>query len=402
MNYLQTLDWLYGRLPMYQRVGAPALKPSLANIRRLLSYLGNPHHSFNSIHIAGTNGKGSSSHMAAAVLQSAGYKVGLYTSPHLKDFRERIRIDGQLISEHQVVDFVKQHQQHFEGQKYSFFEMSVALAFHTFADQCVDMAVIEVGLGGRLDATNVITPMACLITNIGWDHQYFLGDSLTKIAAEKAGIIKPDVPVVVSEFQKDIHWVFEEKAASQQAPLVVPNQTHYPFTTDLLGRCQYKNIKGVCALLSILKGYSISNDDLKKGLSQVQQLTGLRGRWQVIGNTPKTIVDVAHNKEGLTEVFKQLEMEQFDRLHIVFGMVRDKKLEEIISLFPTDAYYYFCAPAVPRAKKVDVLATEARSYGLKGQVFASVQKAYQASLKNSEPQDLIFIGGSNFVVAEVL
>lgn len=400
MNYTATLAWLYARLPMYQRVGQAALNPDLTRITALASYLGNPQESFKSIHIAGTNGKGSSAHMTAAVLQKAGYKVGLYTSPHIKDFSERIRTNGTPISSAFVVDFVTNHQDFLEKNRCSFFEMTVGMAFAYFAAQQVDVAVIEVGLGGRLDATNIIYPEACLITNISLDHQQFLGTTLKEIAREKAGIIKPYVPVVVSEHQAEIFPVFEAVAKANNAPLVLAKPKKHK--TDLLGTYQAQNISGVVALLKRLPNYEISEAHIRDGLLNVRALTGLRGRWEILGNAPTVVADVAHNKAGVELVMAQLAQQQYAQLHVVFGMVNDKEVDPIIGLLPKEAKYYLCAAAVPRAKPVEELGQIFMDYKLRSSSHASVAAAYAAAMDAADAADMIFIGGSLFVVSEIL
>ena len=400
MDYASTLQWMYARLPMYQRLGAAALNPDLTRITALADYLGNPQQGFKSIHIAGTNGKGSSAHMTAAVLQTAGYKVGLYTSPHLKHFSERIRIDGKPIPSDFVVAFVAAHKSFLEANSCSFFEMTVAMAFAFFAAQEVDVAVIEVGLGGRLDATNIIQPEGCLITNISLDHQQFLGSTLTEIAKEKAGIIKPQTPVIISEYQSEIHTVFEEVAIQKQAPIYQAPATS--FKTDLTGDYQQQNASGVVALLGQLPSFAVDKTHMQKGLMHVRTLTGLRGRWELLGNNPTTIADVAHNKEGLERVMAQLEKQQYTQLHIVFGMVNDKDANSIVNLLPREATYYVCAASVPRVMPVAQLAKIFRAVGLVHSSNSSVSAAYAAAREAAAPDDFIFIGGSLFVVAEVL
>ncbi|MGB0198553.1 MAG: bifunctional folylpolyglutamate synthase/dihydrofolate synthase [Flavobacteriaceae bacterium] len=401
MNYSQTLDWLYARLPMYQRVGAPAMRLGLDNIVTLSQALGNPETQFKSIHVAGTNGKGSSSHMLASVLQTAGYKVGLYTSPHLKDFRERIRINGIPIPKNRVVDFVAQHQILFERGKYSFFELTVALAFSEFAHEKVDIAIVEVGLGGRLDATNIIKPALCLITNISKDHQQFLGDTLPEIASEKAGIIKPGVPVVVGENADEVLKVLIDKATDVGAPWVLA-KTGQALATDLLGDYQKANVEGVITVISQLKDFEISQQQLEEGLRNVVKNTGLQGRWQVLAQKPLTIADVAHNGSGIEAVMRQLTSLPKKKLHIVFGMVADKDFSSIASFLPNTAVYYFCSPCVVRAKAVSQLTEEASLHGLNGEAYVSVEHALMSAQQNADIDDIIFVGGSVFTVAEVL
>ena len=400
MDYAATLQWLYAQLPMYQRVGAAALNPNLDRIAVLSAHLGNPHLKFKSIHVAGTNGKGSSSHMLASVLQEAGYNVGLYTSPHLKDFKERVRINGTQITEEFVVDFVAENKYFFEAKTFSFFEMTVALAFDYFASQQVDVAIIEVGLGGRLDATNIIMPEGCLITNISLDHQEFLGTNRAEIAREKAGIIKSKIPVVVVENDAETFAVFKTIAQEKNASLHLASQRQ--FTTDLLGDYQKQNINGVVSLLHVLPQFSVSELHIIDGLQQVVKNTGLRGRWEIIGNQPKIIADVAHNPAGLQAVFAQLKKEQSDKLHIVFGVVSDKKVSEITTFLPKKAHYYLCTANVPRAMNTSELALEFIKNDFSFSTHDSVQKAFEAAKTAASRNDLIFVGGSLFVVAEVL
>lgn len=385
---------------MYQRLGAAALNPSLDRIHNLAAHLGNPHHKFKSIHVAGTNGKGSSSHMLASVLQEAGYQVGLYTSPHLKDFRERIRLNGVPISEGEVVSFVTNHRDFFEQEQCSFFEMTVALAFDYFASQKVDVAVIEVGLGGRLDATNIIMPEGCLITNIGLDHQQFLGDTRAKIAGEKAGVIKPKVPVVVVEHDDEILPVFKEVAAKKNAPLFIADS--HTYSTDLLGEYQRQNSNGVVSLLHQLPQFSVSESHIINGLQRVVKNTGLRGRWEVLGENPKIIADVAHNPAGLQAVFSQLNTLHFEKLHIVFGVVNDKALDAILAFLPKSASYYLCAANVPRAMDVEVLALHFQADGFLFSTHNSTKAAFVAAQTAASKKDIIYVGGSLFVVAEIL
>ena len=390
---------------MYQRVGKAAYKADLSNTIKLAEYLGHPEQAFKSVHVAGTNGKGSTSHMLVSVLQEAGYKVGLYTSPHLKDFRERIKINGAMISEASVSDFVSAHKAYFESNQLSFFEMTVGLAFEEFRREKVDIAVIEVGLGGRLDSTNIITPEVCVITNIGLDHTQFLGDTIAQIAAEKAGIIKKDVPVVIGERQKETTQVFTKIAESKGAPILFAEEINTDVVpSDLKGMYQKANQRTALTVLKVLqeKDWVISEGNLKEGLAKVVENTGLLGRWQVLQEYPKVICDTAHNKEGLLLTMKQLQTENFKRLHIVLGMVSDKDLDEILPLFPKVATYYFCEPNIGRAIKVELLQAQASEFGLVGSRYESVKNAYNNALKEANPKDVIYIGGSTFVVAEVL
>lgn len=428
MTYPETLDYLYSQLPMFTRIGAAAFKKDLTNTLALCEALHNPQHQFKSIHIAGTNGKGSTSHMLASVLQEAGYTVGLYTSPHLKDFRERIRINGEMIPEHTVIDFVAQHKTFFDTIQPSFFEWTVALCFDYFAKQQVDIAIIETGLGGRLDSTNVITPLLSVITNIGWDHMDMLGDTLPKIAGEKAGIIKHDIPIIIGEFHADTAPVFKEKAATENSEIIfakdvitVSNFSNSNFLStcdisvngqpwlnkiecDLPGSYQELNITTVATTLYQLQkmGWSITLDGIRKGLRSVKKNTGLMGRWQVLAETPLTICDTGHNVNGITLVIKQLTQTQYSQLHIVLGMVKDKDITKVLSLLPQDATYYFCNADIPRALSADDLRDQAAQIGLKGKSYGSVKNAWLAAQQHAKPDDVIFIGGSTFVVAEVV
>lgn len=391
---------------MYQRVGKAAYKADLSNTLLLMEYLDNPENAFKSIHVAGTNGKGSVSHMMASVLQEAGYKVGLYTSPHLKDFRERIKINGKMISKRRVSTFVKQHKSFFEEHELSFFEMTVGLAFDYFRREKVDIAVIEVGLGGRLDSTNVITPEISVITNIGLDHTRFLGNTLPEIASEKAGIIKPGVPVIVGEVVPETRPVFLNIAEERKTKLLFVEEIggRIDYELDLKGEYQERNLHLAVVTLKKLteQGWKISEDNFEKGLSSVVANTGLMGRWQVLREAPKVICDTAHNKEGLSLVFKQLQEEEYQTLHMVIGTVDDKNLDRILRLFPTEARYYFCKPDVPRGLNAQTLTRKAGRYGMSGEIYGSVKSAYKAALRTANSGDLIFVGGSTFVVAEVL
>ncbi len=403
MTYKETIDWMFAQLPMYQQKGKKAFNSKLDGILALSTYLNNPHHHFKTIHVAGTNGKGSSSHLLASILQEAGYKVGLYTSPHLKDFRERIRINGKPISKTYVVDFIDDHSIFLTSNTLSFFEMTVGMAFDYFAKEAVDIAVVEVGLGGRLDSTNIITPEISLITNIGYDHMDMLGDTLEKIAAEKAGVIKQNVPVVVSEHQPEIAWVFEEMAKAKSAELTFADQKNFPvYSSSLLGAYQKRNIKGVLETLNRLKGFKVDASHVENGLLNVNSNTGLQGRWQVLGENPKIICDTAHNKEGLILVLDQLMRQDYDRLHLVLGFVKEKDLDHILPLFPRNATYYFCKPNIPRGLDAEILSLRAKKYNLVGAVYSSVSEAYKAVNEEASETDLIFVGGSNFTVAEVL
>lgn len=426
-SYQATLNYLYAQLPMFTRLGASALTKDLQNTIDFCKQLGNPQESFKSIHIGGTNGKGSSSHMLAAILQEAGYKTGLYTSPHLKDFRERIRINGKMISEEAVIAFVNSNQASFEKLHPSFFEATVAMAFDYFAKEKVDIALIEVGLGGRLDSTNIIQPILSLITNISSDHQDVLGNSLAEIAAEKAGIIKANTPVIIGTNQAEIDAVFEQYAEKEQAPICFANeewavklikQTEYlhieashtrskkilALSLDLRGSYQLKNISGVLSAVDTLReqGFTISDNIIQKALKNVTRSTGLQGRWQTLQQQPLVICDTGHNEDGVKEVLKNIADTPHQHLHLVWGMVKDKDVSKILSLLPTNATYYFCQPNIPRGKSAEELALEAKQYGLLGDYYASVAEAYQTACSQAKPNDLIFVGGSTFVVAEVL
>ena len=390
---------------MYQRIGAAAYKVDVSNTLKLMAHLKEPQSSFKSVHVAGTNGKGSTSHMLASVLQDAGYKVGLYTSPHLKDFRERIRLNGKMIPEQKVVDFVENHRSFFEENQLSFFEMTVGLAFDYFKNEKVDIAIIEVGLGGRLDSTNVINPEVSVITNIGLDHTHFLGTTLAEIASEKAGIIKSKIPVVIGEAKPETTAVFIDKARKEKSPILFVEEEELPeFKTDLLGNYQIKNYKTAYATLGVLKqkGWGISNKNIENGFLNVAKNTGLQGRWQLLNKSPKVICDTAHNIEGLSLVLNQLKKEDFDQMHIVLGVVADKNLDAILPLFPKNAIYYFCKPAVIRGLAEAKLQQKARAYELIGASYVSVSEAYKSAMTGAKAKDLIFIGGSTFVVAEIL
>ena len=406
MNYQETTNWMFNQLPMYQTQGASAYKKDLTNTILLVNHLNNPQEKIKCIHVAGTNGKGSTSHMLASILQEAGYKVGLYTSPHLKDFRERIKINGVTVSENFVCDFINTHKVFFEENDMSFFEMSVGLAFDYFAKEKVDIAVIEVGLGGRLDATNIITPLVSVITNIGIDHTQFLGNTLEAIAGEKAGIIKPNIPVVIGEYTTETQPVFLAKAKANQAEIYFSSDLiSEEFPSDLMGDYQTHNKKTVLQTIAVLnsqKEFKIFQEDIKSGLLQVVKNTGLQGRWQQLGDSPKVICDTAHNKNGLEIVMCQIQKEKFDTLHIVLGVVNDKDLDEVLPLFPKNAIYYFCKPNIPRGLDAAILYQKATTFGLHGEVFNSVSEAYKKALQIASKSDFIYIGGSTFVVAEIL
>ncbi len=427
MTYQQTLDYLFNALPMYQRIGKSAYKANLDNTLALCNRLGNPQDAFKSIHIAGTNGKGSTSHALASILQEAGYKVGLYTSPHLKSFTERIKINGKDIREEGVVDFVQKHKVFLEEIKPSFFEMTVAMAFDHFAAQQVDYAVIEVGLGGRLDSTNVITPLLSVITNIGYDHMQFLGNTLASIAGEKAGIIKPGVPVVISESDAETQAVFEEVARAQQSPIYFADQiievkggNNHPedatseyrvtgqggeeaYQMDLRGDYQRKNLAGMLVAVELLKEKipGLTKEAVKRGLSSITTNTGLRGRWQKLRERPLVYCDTGHNAEGIKMIVGQIKATPHRHLFMVLGMSNDKDIDPVLSLLPQGASYVFCQATLPRAMPAEVLCEQAAAHGLKGCVIADVNEAVVQVLKEAGENDLVFIGGSTFVVAEL-
>ena len=406
MNYQETVDWMFNQLPMYQLHGAIAYKKDLTNTILLANYLGNPEKNINCIHVAGTNGKGSTSHMLASILQESGYKVGLYTSPHLKDFRERIKINGKEISEVFVCDFITTHKHFFETNELSFFEMTVGLAFDYFKNQKVDIAVIEVGMGGRLDSTNIITPLISVITNIGLDHTQFLGTTLESIATEKAGIIKPNVPVVIGEYISETKPVFINTSKKNSSEIYFASDAiHETFPSELKGDYQNQNKKTAFQTIQVLnsqKIYRVSEENIKNGLLHVVKNTGLRGRWQQINDVPKVICDTAHNKDGLAIVLNQIKNEKYNDLHIVLGVVDDKDLKGILPLFPKNATYYFCKPNNPRGLNAKVLQQKANEFDLDGQVFNSVSEAYNKALQIASSSDFIYVGGSTFVVAEIL
>ncbi len=429
MTYKSTLDYLYQRLPMFHRVGAAAYKANLDNTIEICKLLKNPQRKFKSIHIAGTNGKGSSSHMLAACFQKAGYKTGLYTSPHLKDFRERIRINGKMIGCATVTSFVKKYKNEFEKIQPSFFEWTVGLAFHYFAEEKVDIAIIEVGLGGRLDSTNIIQPIASLITNIGMDHTNLLGNTLKKIAAEKAGIIKAACPVVVSQFQGEVATVFKKKAIEEKTSLLFANKEYElvahtwdkdflhclvqhkiskdieAYKLDLTGSYQLKNLLGVLSTLDIArkKGYKkLTKPVVRAALGQVKKLNKLMGRWQILSKSPLIVADTGHNVDGIKEVVKNIERQHYRKLHLVIGMVNDKDIKEVLDLLPAQAAYYFTKANIPRAMNEKELQQLAKQQGLSGKAFPTVKEAITAAKNKATEQDLIFIGGSTFVVAEAV
>ena len=404
MNYQETLSWMFNRLPMFQTQGKNALNNKLDNILTFTSALGNPQTKFKSLHIAGTNGKGSSSSMLASILQEAGYKVGLYTSPHLKDFRERIKIDGKEIPEDYVVNFISENKSFLEEHSLSFFEMTVGMAFSYFSEEKVDIAVIEVGLGGRFDSTNIIIPEVSLITNISKDHTDILGDTLPKIAFEKAGIIKQNVPVVISEYQEETAPVFTARAKEMKAPIIFANHIETSLTTDLQGAYQEKNIKGVIAVIELLihQGWDITSENIAQGLLHVVRNTNLKGRWQTLSSYPTIVCDTGHNVGGLTYVMEQLKKQTYTNLHIVVGFVKEKDVNSVLELFPKEATYYFSSPAIARGLNVNTLKEIATAKGLQGETYSSVAEALNVAKAQALPTDFIFVGGSTFVVAEVV
>lgn len=427
-NYQDTLHFLFTQLPVFQRDGASAYKPTIANTIALCEVLGNPQEKFKSIHVAGTNGKGSTSHQLAAIFQAAGYKTGLYTSPHLKDFRERIRVNGECIPEQNVIDFAATHEALFEKIKPSFFEMTVAMAFEYFAHQQVEIAIIEVGMGGRLDSTNIIRPELCLITNISFDHQAYLGHTLEAIAGEKAGIIKNKVPVVIASTQTATQAVFKEKAASQNAPIYFADQLYHlqrtsnsnqqyleieytdalgtvqKFQSDLTGIYQLKNITGVLGAIDLLKEKfpKINNEIIASALSKVKSLTGLKGRWEVLSENPLCIADTGHNEDGIQQILTQLTFCEYEQLHWVIGMVNDKDLNAVLALLPKNATYYFCKPNIPRGLDQLILQQAAALFNLIGECYSSVSEALLAAKNNAKMTDLVLIAGSTFIVAEII
>ena len=423
MTYAETLEYMFARLPMYQRIGGAAYKADLDNTITLCRNLGNPERHFTAVHVAGTNGKGSVSNLVASVLQQAGFKTGLYTSPHYRDFRERIRIDGREIPEEQVVAFIDQYRPMLEEIELSFFEMTVGMAFHHFADEQVDIAVVEVGMGGRLDSTNVITPLVSVITNIGLDHTQFLGDTLAKIAAEKAGIIKQGVPVVIGETQPEIKTTFETIAGERNAPITYADQNwqiasdnqqqtnilfkNKPFLTTHLplhGSYQYKNLRTALEAIRQLDNtrFKVSKETIAAGIKNVVVNTGIRGRWQILSTRPLTIADSGHNAHGLQMVMDNINATPHRELHIIIGVVNDKNLDAMMKLLPKTAHYYFCKANIPRALPAEELARVAAKWQLQGSAFPTVSLAWQAARQKAHPDDLIFIGGSTFVVAELV
>lgn len=426
MNYQQTIDYLYNKLPLFSRLGASAIKPDITNTIRICEHLGNPQLSFPSIHIAGTNGKGSVSHMLAAILQTAGYKTGLYTSPHLSDFRERIKINGKWCDEHFVIDFTERVTPLIEDIQPSFFEITVAMAFTYFAKEKVDIAIIETGLGGRLDSTNIITPLLSIITNIGWDHSQILGDTLSKIAFEKAGIIKQNVPVIIGEIIPETEAVFREVAGAKNAPLILAQHNYFvadfesdhqqltvtvaktandereTYQTDLAGIYQTRNLLSVLEAVHYLQTihFQITLPAVQEALQHVKKLTGLHGRWELVKQKPNLILDVAHNAEGMKQVAEQLELATYHQLHIVIGMVKDKDVSGALQHLPTTAQYYFTKPQTPRALPEHELAKIGHQHHLKGNSFADLDSALQTVLTHAHADDLILVCGSVFLVGE--
>lgn len=424
MNYKETVEYLFNSAPLFQNIGAGAYKEGLETTKALDGHFDHPHLKYKTIHVAGTNGKGSCSHTIASVLQKAGYKVGLFTSPHLVDFRERIRVNGTPVSEQYVVDFVEKERDFFEPLHPSFFELTTALAFKYFADSNVDVAVVEVGLGGRLDCTNIITPEVSVITNISFDHIQFLGNTLAKIAGEKAGIIKKGVPVIIGETVPETKPVFENKAKEMNAPVIFADEQDEVESSNILcsggidyktksfglisgelgGLCQQKN---TCTILEALKkmielGFSITTDNIKDGFATVCETTGLMGRWQKLHDNPKVICDTGHNVGGIQYIVKQLELQEYSDLRIVMGMVNDKDISTVLSMMPKDAIYYFTQASVKRALPCEEFRKKAQEYGLEGNCYPTVEQAYNAALKDSDEKDMIFVGGSSFIVADLL
>jgi dihydrofolate synthase/folylpolyglutamate synthase len=428
MNYAETTNWMFNKFPMYQKIGAKAYKPDLGNITELLDFLGNPQNSFKTVHVAGTNGKGTVSHTLASIFQECGYKTGLYTSPHLLDFRERIRINGQMIPEQNVIDFIGDNKTKFEEMQLSFFEMATGMAFDYFAKEKVDIAIIEVGLGGRLDSTNVIKPELSVITNISLDHVSMLGNTLAEIAVEKAGIIKPNTPVVIGETQPETKDVFIKKAEECKAPIYFADQIidcdkvhiesldYQKFDIwknnqlyieavefPLLGYYQKKNLATVICAVEVLKEkFNIDKKDIVNGLEFVVKNTNLMGRWQILNRQPLVIADTGHNVGGIKEIVMQLSDMTFRKLHFVLGCVNDKDIDGILHLLPHYAEYYFCKADIPRGLDANILAEKALEAGLRGNVYESVQQAYNSAFNNARFEDIVFIGGSNFTVAEVI
>lgn len=424
MNYQETITYLFNSAPLFQHIGKEAYKEGLDNTEALDAYFNHPHTQFKSIHIAGTNGKGSCSHTLAAILQSAGYRVGLYTSPHLADFRERIRVNGTPVEQQYVIDFVEKHRAFFEPLHPSFFELTTAMAFTYFAAQKVDVAVIEVGLGGRLDCTNIIHPDLSIITNISFDHVQFLGNTLGKIAHEKAGIIKAGVPVVIGETNEETRPVFQEQAERVNAPIVFTEDEQllktatplptggFAYDTEVFGKIQgelggWYQVKNTNTLLSALRclrasGYQIEEKDIRNGFAHVCSLTGLQGRWQKLSDSPRTFCDTGHNVGGIQYIVEQLKHQTYRQLHIVIGMVNDKDISGVLKMLPKDAVYYFTQASVKRALPAEKIKELGNGYGLKGESYPDVMSAWEEAKKNASPEDFIFIGGSSFIVADLL
>ena len=424
MNYDETLNYLYNQMPEFQRIGHLAYKPGLDNSYKLDAIFERPHTRYKTIHVGGTNGKGSTSHLITSILMQSGYKVGLYTSPHLIDFRERIRLNGEMVSKEYVIEFVEKYRAQFEPIMPSFFELTMEMAFKYFEEQEVDVAVIEVGLGGRLDSTNIISPDMCVITNIGFDHVQFLGNSLEAIAREKAGIIKPHTPVVIGEASdQNIRNVFVNKAGQEETPIIFAEEEIIDFVSkrdedglhfsgggfnniksQLNGLAQEKNARTVITAIKELAkiGYSITDDAVYTGFENVVMLTGLMGRWQQLSDKPRIICDTGHNSHGIKYIVEQLRNEQYDNLHIVFGMVNDKDVSSVLELMPKDAKYYFTRASIERALTPEEIAKKALVYGLRGDTYDNIKQAIDAAKQNADENDLIFIGGSSFIVADAL
>lgn len=424
MTYEATIEYLFNSAPLFQHVGKDAYKEGLDTTHLLDEHFGHPHRKFKTIHVAGTNGKGSCSHTLAAILQSAGYKVGLYTSPHLVDFRERIRVNGIPVSKEHVIDFVSRHRDFFEPLHPSFFELTTAMAFNYFAESGVEIAVVEVGLGGRLDCTNIITPDLCVITNISFDHVQFLGDTLAKIASEKAGIIKPGIPVIIGETTPETKPVFIQKATQEGAPIHFAEEEKFLISTstneqgkriyqtkyladlegELGGLCQIKNTNTLLSAIHVLQslGYTINEKDIRKGFSQVCELTGLMGRWQKLQENPTIVCDTGHNKGGIQYIVEQLSKQSYHRLHIVMGMVNDKDISGVLAMLPKEAIYYFTKASVSRALSETEVQRLANQFGLKGNIYPNVENAIEAAKASAKTNDFIFVGGSTFIVADLL
>lgn len=429
MNYQETIDYLFSALPMFHRVGVAAYKPNLDNTIALANALGNPEKNLHCIHVAGTNGKGSTSHMLASIFQEAGYKVGLYTSPHLKDFRERIKINGEMVTEEWLVNYVEKNKKLYDEIHPSFFEMSTIMAFSYFAEMKTDINIIEVGLGGRLDSTNIISSEISIITNIGWDHMNLLGDTLEKIAAEKGGIIKNETPVVISETQKETTITFTKLALEKNSKIyfadgqfkidlikndllndqmqfsVYKNNQLYldKVFCDLTGEYQFKNILGVLQAVDLLRNeYQLTAEHIRKGLSSVKKKTGLQGRWQILSKSPLTICDTGHNEQGLIEVLNMIKKLSFTKLHFVLGVVDDKDLSKILLMLPKEATYYFCKAEIPRGLSAEILKNKAAEFQLTGESYENVTLALQSAQKKAGESDLVFVGGSTFTVAEII